>query len=52
MSSIIYQIVLSLNLLLGPGNYNQQANKIYVQGDYQISNGIVIVDTETLFRTH
>ncbi len=48
MASIIYQIVLILQMTFGPGNYNQQANKIYIHGDYNVSHGIVIVDTDEL----
>jgi hypothetical protein len=50
MSSIIYQIAIALQMTLGAGNYNQQANQIYVQGDYHVSNGVVIIDTDELFR--
>ena len=48
MSSIIYQITLVLNLLLGGGNHQQQAQQIYQQNDYRVEFGVVIIDTYEL----
>jgi hypothetical protein len=49
MSSIINQIILALNLMFGPGNYNSQANEIYCNGDYTVTKtGIVIIDADEL----
>ncbi len=52
MSTIILQIILSLNLLLGLGNHKQLAQQIYASGTYTTSNssqdGIVIIDGDEL----
>lgn len=51
MSSIIMQVVIALNLLLG--HHNQQANQVHVNGTYtQSQQGIVIIDSDELARKH
>lgn len=48
MTSIIYQITLILNLILGGGNHTQQAQQIYSQNGYRVECGVVIIDTDEL----
>lgn len=48
MSSIIYLITLVLNMLLGSGNHQQQAQQIYNQSNYKVECGVVIIDTDEL----
>ncbi len=48
MSSIIYQITIALNLLLGGGNHQQEAAQIYSSDDYKVVCGVVIIDTDEL----
>jgi len=48
MSTIIYQITLVLNMLMGPGNHNALAQSIYAAGDYKVQCGVVIIDTDEL----
>lgn len=47
--SIIYQIVLALNLFYGTGSsHTQQAQQIYAGGKYHVQCGVVIIDTDEL----
>ena len=48
MSTIIYQIAIILNSLLGAGNHYAQAQSIYAAGDYKVQCGVVIIDTDEL----
>jgi len=50
MSSIIMQVVIALNLLLG---HHQQSNQVHINGTYtQAQQGIVIIDSDELARKH
>ena len=51
MSSIIMQVFIALNLLLG--HHNQQTSQVHVNGTYtQAQQGIVIIDSDELARKH
>lgn len=48
MTNIFCQIIITLNLLLGPGNHTAQAQQIYTGHNYRTTNGVVIIDTDEL----
>ncbi|HYV95135.1 MAG TPA: hypothetical protein VE978_25390 [Chitinophagales bacterium] len=49
MSTILCQIIIMLNLMLGNGNHTQQAQSIYNSHSYTTtSKGVVIIDTDEL----
>ncbi len=50
MSTIVYQIVLALNLLSGGfgTNTQAQAQAIYDSGSYTVVSGVIIIDTDEL----
>lgn len=44
MASIIAQILMVLNMMLGAGDHSAKAEEIYRNGDYRICDGVVIID--------
>ncbi|MCS6991916.1 MAG: hypothetical protein RMK52_00080 [Chitinophagales bacterium] len=48
MASIIAQILMVLNMLLGAGDHSAKANEIYRDGAYTICDGVIIIDENEL----
>lgn len=47
MTSVIYQITLALNLLLGSGG-SQESQQACPQNSFTVECGVVIIDTDEL----
>lgn len=47
MATVLYQIILALNLLFGEVDASK-AQEIYNSNDYSIVNGVIIIDTDEL----
>ncbi len=48
MTNILCQIIITLNLLLGPGIILHRHKRFIQRGDYKTTNGVVIIDTDEL----